>query len=96
MMRPHRFVIRWYLFTRHTTHKHKSGCTRAWLPLDRKEKKKDNKLGTAYVRFRREIVHKRSASDSTVTFSDCTMLDVLIMLPNLIFDSPGSGEKNQY
>lgn len=64
--------------------------------LTGKRRKKDNKLGTAYVRFRREIVHKRSASDSTVTFSDCTMLDVLIMLPNLIFDSPGSGEKNQY
>jgi hypothetical protein len=24
------------------------------------------------------------------------MLDVLIMLPNLIFDSPGSEEKDQY
>jgi hypothetical protein len=24
------------------------------------------------------------------------MFDVLIMLPNLIFDSPGSGEKDQH
>jgi len=29
-----------YLFTRHTTHKHKNSCTGAWLPLDRKEKEK--------------------------------------------------------